>query len=353
MLDRTERRRRFAARLTRPEFWPDWARHGPVVPYMVWLGLRHGSLTAFTAANPGLPLGGFIGERKAPLLDKLAADAPDLVPPHVLVTAAEPEERVAVGRRFVAANGWPVVCKPDVGQRAHGVVIARDADTLDRALATSRSDHVLQGFVPGVELGLLYLRHPDSEVGRLAGIGRKESRVLVGDGRSTLRELVLSLPETLAQADVHLARLGVRAASVPARGEAVSLGEVGAHSGGARFSDAEDLRTPALEQAVERAGRALSDFHVGRFDVRAASLDAVRAGEIQIIEVNGVGAEPVSLLDGSVGPLRLWAGMAAHRREAYAIGGWHARHGAPTSGIRGLLRGGREYRAQRAGEASD
>lgn len=351
MLDRAERRRRWRARVAQPEFWPDWARHGPVVPYMVWLGLRHRSLTAFTAANPGLPLGGFIGERKAPLLDRLAGGAPHLVPPHVLVDQDDPQARVEAGRRFVQAHGWPVVCKPDVGQRGHGVIIARDPETLDHALSTSRSDHVLQGFVPGVELGLLYLRHPDEAAGRLVGIGRKSMRVVRGDGVRTLRALVLDAPATLAQADVHLARLGEEAHRVPAPGEEVPLGEVGAHSRGARFTDAEDLRTPALEAAVREAGVVLDDFHAGRFDVRAASLEAVREGDIRIIEVNGVGAEPVSLLDGAVGPMAVWAGMARHWREVYAIGAWHHGRGVPTSGVRGLIRGGRAYRAQRSGEA--
>jgi hypothetical protein len=39
-------------RWTRWEFWPPWLAYIPVVPYIAFLGIKHRSLTLFTAANP-------------------------------------------------------------------------------------------------------------------------------------------------------------------------------------------------------------------------------------------------------------------------------------------------------------
>jgi hypothetical protein len=50
-------------RVTRWEFWPPWAFYPPVVMYLFYLGLKYRNLTLFTAANPGIPDGGFIGNR--------------------------------------------------------------------------------------------------------------------------------------------------------------------------------------------------------------------------------------------------------------------------------------------------
>src|SRR5262249_55822466 len=50
------------ARYTRWEFWPPWLAYLPVIPYLLWLALKHRSLTVFTVANPGIPSGGFAGE---------------------------------------------------------------------------------------------------------------------------------------------------------------------------------------------------------------------------------------------------------------------------------------------------
>src|SRR6266545_2522670 len=55
-------------RLTRWEFWPPWAFYPPVVLYILYLGLKHRSLTLFTCANPAIEEGGFVGESKSKIL---------------------------------------------------------------------------------------------------------------------------------------------------------------------------------------------------------------------------------------------------------------------------------------------
>ncbi len=51
-------------RITNWEFWPLQIFYVPVVAYVLLLALKHRSLTAFAAANPALPAGGFKGESK-------------------------------------------------------------------------------------------------------------------------------------------------------------------------------------------------------------------------------------------------------------------------------------------------
>src|SRR5262249_54174706 len=59
------------------EFWPAWMAYIPVVPYILVQGIKHRSLTLFTAANPGIPSGGFVGESKSAILANLDR-VPDL-----------------------------------------------------------------------------------------------------------------------------------------------------------------------------------------------------------------------------------------------------------------------------------
>jgi len=61
-------------RLRHWEFWPLWVVQLPIVAWVLLLGLRHRSLTLFTAANPGIPDGGFVGESKAAILGALASE---------------------------------------------------------------------------------------------------------------------------------------------------------------------------------------------------------------------------------------------------------------------------------------
>src|SRR5690606_36239354 len=114
-------------RLTRWEFWPRWAFYPPVVLYVLWLALRHRVLLGFTAVNPAIPGGGFAGESKSGILGGLAG-RPERVARYTALPAALPaEERVARAAAFQATlpAAWPLVLKPDIGERGSGVAITR------------------------------------------------------------------------------------------------------------------------------------------------------------------------------------------------------------------------------------
>ena len=55
----------------------NWLAYIPLLPYLVWLMVRHRSPTVFTAANPGIATGGTVGESKGATLGAVArAGAP-------------------------------------------------------------------------------------------------------------------------------------------------------------------------------------------------------------------------------------------------------------------------------------
>jgi hypothetical protein len=123
-------------RLTRWEFWPLWVFYIPIVTYILYLGLKHRSLTLFTAANPAIPESGFIGESKAEILRGLSS-ANGFVARHILIKSSLPvTARFRQVREFMAANHLtlPIVVKPDKGQRGAGVTIARSEQQLEECL---------------------------------------------------------------------------------------------------------------------------------------------------------------------------------------------------------------------------
>ena len=77
-LGSASRRARIGARLARWarwEFWPMWLFYAPVALHIARLAWRYGGITTITAANPGIPDGGTVGESKADILGKLPADS--------------------------------------------------------------------------------------------------------------------------------------------------------------------------------------------------------------------------------------------------------------------------------------
>src|SRR5919106_6729028 len=110
-------------RSTRWEFWPAWIFYAPLVPYLGYLAAQYRGMTTFTAANPAIEGGGFVRESKFDILQGLAG-ASEYVARSALIRADRPlRQKIAAARRFMATHdlSYPVVLKPNVGQRGSGV----------------------------------------------------------------------------------------------------------------------------------------------------------------------------------------------------------------------------------------
>ena len=149
----------------------------------------------FTAANPGIDTGGFLGESKAAALD-LLEETPEVVARWSLIahdpkeTEADLYDRVC---RAMKAHGlaFPVVLKPDVGDRGHRVMIVRSSDELRSAAVSFPSDFLIQEFVAGEEFGLFYIRRPSQSEGTIFSITEKRLVSVTGNGVDTLERLIL------------------------------------------------------------------------------------------------------------------------------------------------------------------
>lgn len=287
------------------EFWPAWAAYLPLAPYFLWLAIRYRSVTLFTLANPGILTGGLAGESKSGILSHLRRGAPAYVPRFRRVdSVADVEESFR----------YPVVLKPDVGERGQGVLIARDRAEAARYLAAAARPVIAQRFIEGPEFGLLYDR------GELVSITAKQFPHVTGDGERTVEQLIQADSRAAQLAEVYRGGGRVDFGYVPGAGERVSLVEIGSHCRGTVFLDGRSLWTPELEQAVARVAAAHPGFELGRFDVRAESTEALQRGEFQVLELNGVGAEPAHIYDPRVSLLDAYRALMRHWQAAFAIG---------------------------------
>jgi hypothetical protein len=281
-------------------------------------GIKHRSLALFTAANPGIPSGGFVGESKSAILANL-----DRVPDFILVPKALPETmRIRAARDFMAGRrlSFPIVFKPDVGERGTGVAIVRSDRELASYLAFATGDTIVQKYVAGMEFGIFYYRLPGQSEGRIFSITEKSFPAVVGDGSSTITELVLRDDRAVCLASLYLGRLKRSADDVPAAGESVPLTELGSHCRGAVFLNGATLETAALRSAVDAAARRFSGFYIGRFDVRSESVEQLQRGRFEVLELNGVSAEATHIYDPSVTVLEAYRALFRQWRIAFEIG---------------------------------
>lgn len=338
-------------RWTRWEFWPPWLFYPPVVLYVLWLGLRHRSLTLFTASNPGIPTGGFIGESKHQILEGLKA-APEVARWAHLRAGDAPSVRQEQAKAFIASYGLepPWVLKPDVGQRGSGVQVIHGEEALRAALDELEVDSILQEFAPGPEFGLFYTRRPSEPQGRVFSVTEKRLPVVIGDGERTLEDLILADPRAVAVAGTYFALHAARLGEVLPAGEELQLVDLGTHCRGAVFLDGAAALTPELEAAVERISRTFEGFAFGRYDVRVQDMQAFpQGGGFKILELNGVTSEATHIYAPGTPLITGWRTLMQQWRIAFEIGAEQRARGAKVSSITDLWREWRAYRAlQRA-----
>ncbi len=329
------------------EFWPQWAFYPPVILYLAWLAIRYRSATLFTAANPGLPAaGGFVGESKSQILTALGGTS--IAPWIPLQPGPEPDRRRVI-EEFQAQreNPWPVVLKPDVGERGSGVTIAKDPSDVDRFLASTSGPALVQQYIPGVELGVFWIRMPDEPSGNIFSVTHKQLPTVTGDGDSTLETLILRDSRAIAMADTYLQRFQNRLEEVPAEGQHVRLVEVGTHCLGAIFVDGSHYVTPEMEAAVERIAGGLEGFYFGRFDLRAPSFEHFQRGEhISVLELNGVTSEATHIYDPKHRVWQAWAVLFEQWRLAFEIGRRNRERGHQPASVGEIQQLIREFRAR-------
>lgn len=330
------------------EFWPAWAAYPPVVAWIAAQAIRHGGLRPITAANPGLTDGGLVGESKHEIQSLLPS--PWAVPS----AAIEPGDlRARTSRlvRIVDEHGWkfPMVLKPDVGQRGSGVRKITDLSGARLYLLQYPHRVVVQPWHPGPhEAGIFYARHPDEPRGRILSITDKIFPIVEGDGRSTLAQLIAAHPRFHLQAATFRKRHARRLGTVLAAGERFHLAEVGNHCQGTMFLDGRELWTPALEARVDAIARAVPGFHIGRFDVRYADVDRFKAGEdLGVIELNGVTAEPTDIYDPSRSLGSAYAALFDQWCRIFEIGAANLRRGHRGASAFRLARLGLKHLADR------
>ncbi len=323
-------------RKTRWEFWPPSIAYLPVVPYIIYLAIRHRSLTLFTVANPGIPAAGFAGESKSEILSRLTS-----VPEWTIGTSPETVYEFMNKHRLP----YPIVLKPDVGERGSGVVIARGPEDVAGYFERPVPKTIVQKYVGGVEFGVFYYRYPGDHEGRIFSITEKRFPAVAGDGASTIRELVLRDERAVCLADLYLSRLNRPADDVPEAGTSVRLAELGSHCRGAVFLNGARLETAALRDAIDAIARQFPGFYFGRFDVKSQSTAALQRGEFQILELNGVTAEATHIYDPSVTLPEAYRVLLRQWKIAFEIGAANRSRGRQPMPVRDFVRLIRTHRA--------
>ncbi len=324
-------------KVARAERIPPLLFYAPLAANWLRLGLRHGSLTLPTAANPNIFTGGMWGESKSAYFYDLDPAMRQWIADFVVLkrNAGEKNEAGDIGRalRSLAEAGldFPLVAKPDIGWHGHGVRRIDNRAQLDRYIAEypAGASIILQRFVPhAAEAAVLYARLPGESSGRILSLTLRYFPHVIGDGRQTVCQLIAGDERTRWKSALHLGAdashrgVGVHELDrVPAPGEVVRIALIGNQRVGALYRDGRRHITAALEARFDEIARGMTEFHYGRFDLRFASLDGLMRGEdFAIVEINGIGGEAIDCWDPRLSVGEVYRRLIDQQRLLFLIG---------------------------------
>lgn len=284
------------------EFWPAWLFYMPIALNYLRLAAWHRGLTLPTCANPGMSTGGLIGESKYATLRELQQAQPAHVAACGLLGAGK-VERMTLLEEIMDRQGlsYPVVLKPDVAQRGSGFKVVGSLEEAGAYLSGVPLPVIVQRYIPGPhEAGIFYYRLPGETKGSILAITEKVFPIVVGDGTSTLGELILSDTRASAIAGTYFRRFAGELERIPLTGEKIRLVEAGNHAQGCIFRDGMHLWSEALERRIDGISQSIDGFFIGRYDLRYSDPELLAKGEsFHILELNGASAEATSAYDAS------------------------------------------------------
>lgn len=327
-------------RLVRWEFWSIYVLYTPIVLYSLVLWIKFKKITVVTAANPGIEEGGFKGESKNEILKKIKSKG-SVARFIYLDSEYSSTDLIDSTLSFMELNSlkFPIVLKPDKGERGKGVQIIKDVDELKFNLSNLSESHILQEFIEGKEYGVFYYRFPCNENGNIFSITKKNKLSVIGDGKQTLEELILRDSRAVFMAQTHFNKHLEDLYSIPKQGEKVILTELGTHSQGSLFLDGSELISENLITKIDEISKSFKDgFYFGRYDLITGSDEELSKGEnIKVIELNGVTSESTNIYDPKHSFIFAVRTLMKQWRIAFEIGIQNHKKGVQAPSLKHML----------------
>jgi hypothetical protein len=302
------------------EYWPTYMFYIPLLPYGFYLALKSRSFGFFSAVNPSIEGSGNGFESKY--------DSVQLIPEKYRTKTIyiKTGEKIAnILPKLVANNiKFPLIIKPDVGFRGLLVKKINSENELTEYINKYNSiPLLLQEFIKFEnECGIFYHRIPGEKTGVITSITLKKYLAVVGNGTSSLLELIKNDNRAKLYVTLISELNKNRLHYIPKKNEKIVLNIIGNHSKGTQFINGNHLINKELTNFFDQLNYSISDWYYGRIDIKYNNFNELIKGEnFKIIEINGIISEPTHIYDASKGSyFQALKSIKNHWKIAYNIG---------------------------------
>jgi hypothetical protein len=272
--------------------------------YYLFLSLKARNFFFFTMANPKMEMGGLYNCSKYKQLKHIPRE---FKPKTIYVTKELPFQLI-LSRLSDFELSFPLIAKPDRGERGVGVAVIRDTVALKSYRQESKEDFLIQEFIDApFEAGVFYYRIPGQAHGVIPSLVIKSFLTVTGDDHSSVKDLISQLPRAKLVAKQLFQKKEIDPDEILPSGNVKLLEPIGNHNRGTTFLNGNHLSNQDLLYFFDALTCQIPNFHYGRFDLRAPSEENFKKGwGLKILEVNGVNAEPAHIYDPKA---KFWTGV--------------------------------------------
>lgn len=286
--------------------FPFWFFHVPIFPYYLYLSVKRSSLAFFTNTNPSIFTGGFVNDAKTEYIKTIH---PDLIPKYIYI---EKKLSLEVMKEKINTENmsFPFILKPNRGERGKGVVKINTIEELEAQLNICPDDFLLQEYINyPLEYGVLYYKFPNGSKDGITSICYKELPYIVGDGINTIQTLIETKYKTDA---LHFTKKN-NTAAILEKNQTLQLDYVAHRNRKCVFKNYNHIYCPEILNTFREISSQIDGFYFGRYDIKANSLqDLIEGKNIKILEINGVGSQPIHIFDPNYSFLRTYYDLIKH-----------------------------------------
>lgn len=274
------------------EFWSFGAVYWPIFIYFILISIRFKTLAWLSYVNPGMEYGGFVDTAKDKVMIQFDRN---LVPKECLIldnTSFEECNNLMKKNKLF----FPIIAKPNKGQRGTAVEKINSADELFEYLTLYSDEIVLQEFIDlDLEYGVFYHRIPNKKNGTIMSLMERKFFTVTGDGKQTLQMLIKNNKRGRLYTKLFFSQYQSELEDIIKKGHIKKLGVIGNHCKGTTFLDSRNKITQKLISTFDNISKQVDGFYYGRYDIKAQTFEDLESGNIKIIELNGANSEPAHI----------------------------------------------------------
>lgn len=306
----------------------------PMFVQSFFLGLYYRCFSLPTIANPSMPLGGLVNERKTEIFKTVSNSMHSHIPSYISIEDAPKTQKTfqdVLEKLRQKKINFPFFAKPDIGHAGWGIQIIHREEQLKKYFDDfpKAQPLLLQSASPyRAEFGIFFIHPPREKKGYIFSITLKYLPYIRGDGKRSLRQLILDNAYTAATAKMYFKRNEAWIDKIIEKDHFFQLCSIGAKTQGAIFKNGNQWIDPELTDAINVIASKIKNFHFGRLDIKCASLDDLKKlRSFDLIEINGAGSEATEIWDGNTSLLYAWKTLLRHNAMLFKIGHFFHKQG--------------------------